>query len=149
MLLFRTTLDRSVPGARGAQHTTNMAAALSKLPLRTISTISSFLWLLPVGALKVGRFGWNNFKNMFSVKFCVWKRENDETSAGADGEDSQLWSRQKYLIRLNISDRWVRGEEGRNLLSRWLKWRGTVGKRRGRRCCLQGRAWNLSRYSSA
>ena len=36
-------VGRSVPGARGAQHTTNMAAALSKLPLRTISTISSFL----------------------------------------------------------------------------------------------------------
>ena len=74
MLLFRTTLGRSVPGARGAQHTTNMAAALSKLPLRTISTIRSFPWLLPVGVLKIGRFGSNSFENTHSVEIWSWKK---------------------------------------------------------------------------
>ena len=67
-------LGRSVPGARGAQHTTNMAAALSKLPLRTISTILIFPWLLPVQALKIGRFGSNSSENTHSVEIWCWKK---------------------------------------------------------------------------
>lgn len=42
VVLYKPWIGRSVPGARGAQHTTNMAAALSKLPLRTNPPNPSF-----------------------------------------------------------------------------------------------------------